>query len=225
MTDPHQRLRYALDALDTAFAPLVDQPFAAGGCGHCYPEDDLAVLAGPPHLVPEDLVASVAARSAGHWDDFPTLYRRLTPRIVRLLVTGRLHVDHGLVASRLVAARWRDWPGPEREALEEVWRGWWRATLHEYPGPVTDVLETVAVSGGTLGPWLTVWADTRTESADRHLRDAVDGWLFEEQLADLRLGFYTELPASPELLPWLLSLEAGRLGAARLGEVERIAHR
>ncbi|MFJ8039162.1 hypothetical protein ACIRBX_01450 [Kitasatospora sp. NPDC096147] len=81
----------------------------------------------------------------------------------------------------------------------------------------------VAVSTGVLAPWLTVWAGTRTEAADRHLADAVDDWTFESELTDLRLGFYDELEASAELLPWLLSLGAARIGVTRFPEVERIA--
>ncbi|MGW0731178.1 hypothetical protein [Streptomyces sp. NPDC002851] len=226
MTHPNRQLQDALDALDDAFAPLTEQSFAVGGCTYCYGHADLEALAGPVHRVPDELIPSVAAQSTDHWDDFPALYRRMTPRIVRLLVTGRQHIDHGLVASRLLAADWRDWTVPEREALEEVWHTWWRSALREYPGtgPVTEVLETVSVSTGTLSPWLAVWAGTRTNAADRHLCDALDDWLFERRLADLHLGFYDELHATPELLPWLLSLEEGRIGAAHLVEVERIAY-
>jgi hypothetical protein len=73
-------------------------------------------------------------------------------------------------------------------------------------------------------PWLAVWAETRCEAADRHLADAIDGWLFEGELADLQLGFYDELHASPQLVTWPLSLEGGRIGAAHLFAVERIAY-
>ncbi|MFB7473594.1 hypothetical protein [Kitasatospora sp. NPDC056184] len=226
MTTPSQHLQTALDALDAAFAPLSETPFTVGGCTSCYTGADLEALAGPVHGVPDELVPSVAAEVADHWDDFAALYRRMTPRIVRLLVTGRLHVDHGLVASRLLAAGWQDWPAPERRALERVWGAWWRSTLHAYPAvdSVTAVLEAVSVSTGSLAPWLAVWAGTRTEAADRHLDDALDEWLVEWGIADLRLGFYDELPAGPELVSWLLSLEAGRIGAAQLFEVERIAY-
>jgi hypothetical protein len=44
------------------------------------------------------------------------------------------------------------------------------------------------------------------------------------QLADLLLGFYDELHATPELLPWLLSLRGNRIDAARILAVESIAH-
>lgn len=224
VTDPRQRLRDALNALDAAFAPLSERPLTVGGCTHCYAQADLDALGGPVDRVPEDLIPHVAAESIDHWDDFPALYRRMTPRIVRVLVTGRLHVDHGLIASRLLAADWRGWVPLEQEALEKVWCAWWRSALDEYPAtdPITSVLETISVSTGTLGPWLDIWAETRTEAADNHLRDAVHRWLLGGELADLYLGFYDELHATPELLPWLRNTAEGRIGAAQFSEVERI---
>ncbi|MFK4066900.1 hypothetical protein [Streptomyces sp. NPDC029674] len=227
ITDPHQRLQNALDTLDATFAPLSDLPFTVGGCTYCYAESDLQVLAGPVHLVPEDLIPHVAHEATNHWDDFPGLYRRLTPRIVRALTEGRLL--HDMVASRYLAAGWRDWPASERAALEEVWQAWWRSALHMHPGTtartttrIIDVLETLAVTTGTLKPWLAVWAETRTDAADRHLEDALDTWLIEDDIADLQLGFYDEVYAAPELLRWLCSLERGRVGATQLREIERI---
>ncbi|WP_093860033.1 hypothetical protein [Streptomyces sp. TLI_053] len=131
-----------------------------------------------------------------------------------------------MIASRLLAAGWRDWAPAQQQALEEVWDAWWRSTLHEYPGHegATDVLETVAVSTGSLSPWLAVWAGTRTGAADRHFDDALDHWLAPPGLADLRLGFRDELHAGPELLDWLISLEESRIGAAQLFEIERLAY-
>jgi hypothetical protein len=224
VTDPRHQLQAALNALDAAFAPLSERPFTVGGCTHCYAQADLDALAGPVDRVPEDLIPHVAAEVIDHWDDFPALYRRMTPRIVRLLATGRLHVDHGLVASRLLAAGWRDWAPAEQEALERAWHAWWRAALHRYPAPspVTSVLETISVSTDTLAPWLDIWASTRTDAADKHLRDAVDRWLRRGQLADLHLGFYDELHATPELVPWLRTTAQGRIGAAQYAEVQRL---
>ncbi|MEV0191299.1 hypothetical protein AB0I39_22495 [Kitasatospora purpeofusca] len=226
MTTPSRQLLIALDALDAAFAPLSAAPIAVGGCTHCYTDAELETLAGAAHRVTDDLVGSVAIEVPDHWDDFAALYRRTTPRIVRLLTGGRLHSSGGPVASRLLAAGCRDWTPPERQALEQVWDAWWRSTLHEYPGTdrATDVLETIAVCTGSLSPWLAVWAGTRTGAADRHLDDALDGWLAVQGLADLRLGFRGELLAGPELVTWLLSLDEGRIGAAQLFEVERIAY-
>ncbi|MCC3775745.1 hypothetical protein [Streptomyces sp. UNOB3_S3] len=224
MTDPHQQLQDALDSLDAAFAPRAELPVAVGGCTYCYSEADLEALAGPLHEIQEDLISHVSIQTPDHWEDFPGLYRKLTPRIVRLLIADEL--IHNMVASRFLAAGWRDWTTPERAALDNVWHTWWRSFLHTHPstGNVTDVLETLAVTAGTLAPWLTTWARTRTETADLHLSDALDWWLFEGKLADLHLGCYDEVHATPELLPWLLSLEDGRIGAAQLMEVERISY-
>ncbi|MCC3768891.1 hypothetical protein [Streptomyces sp. UNOC14_S4] len=225
MTDPHQRLQDALDALDTAFAPFIAQPFTPGGCTYCYTEEDFAALAGHPDQVPEDLVGLVAFEGSDHWDDFHSQYRRMTPRIVRLMVTGeQVGPDHSMVASRLVTAEWRDWPRPEREALEAVWHAWWRKILHEHPGTesVFEALEVISMCMGTLEPWLTIWAGTRTEAADRHLFDMLEGWLFEWDLAFLEFGFYNELDAASELVPWLLSLEEGRIDPLQLAEFERM---
>ncbi|MFB7383320.1 hypothetical protein ACFC6U_39135 [Kitasatospora purpeofusca] len=226
MPNPSPQLLIALDALDAAFAPACESPISVGGCTHCYTGAELEALAGPAHQVPDDLAGSVATEVPDHWDDFAALYRRTTPRIVRLMTTGRLHGGYGLVASRLLAAGYRDWTPPERQTLEQVWDAWWRSVLHEPPGTdrATEVLETISVCTGTLSPWLAVWAGTRTGAADRHLDDALDEWLAVQGLGDLRLGFYGELSAGPELVTWLLSLEEGRIGAAQLFEIERIAY-
>jgi hypothetical protein len=214
----------ALDALDAAFIRSSDTSFAVGGCTQCYSQADLDALCGPVDLVPEDLIPHVAAEVPDHWDDFPALYRRMAPRIVHRLVTGRLHVDHGLIASRLLAADWRTWAPIEQEALERTWHAWWRSTLDGYPGaePIMSVLETISVSTGTLLPWLHIWSKTQTEAADKHLRDAVQRWLVRGELADLYLGFYDELHAAPELLPWLRTTSEGRIDAAQFSELERI---
>ncbi|KUL46022.1 hypothetical protein ADL22_10915 [Streptomyces sp. NRRL F-4489] len=224
MTDPRQQLQDAWDALDAAFAPLAESAVSpVGGCTFCYAESDLATLTGPVAEVAEELIPRVAHEVPSHWDDFHGLYRRLMPRILRRLVADDL--DHSLVASRLIAADWRAWPAPERSALEGFWVAWWRSFLHTYPGVghVTDVLEILSATAGAPGPWLALWAETRTEAADQHLNDAINDWLIEDELADLHFGFYGEVHATPELLPWLLRLEANRVGADQLGEIERIA--
>ncbi|WP_406510481.1 hypothetical protein [Streptomyces sp. NBC_00212] len=219
MIDPQQRFHDSLDVLDAAFAPLSEPSVPVGGCTHCYTDADLEALAGPVHQVPDELIFSVAHETPDHWDDFPGLYRRLTPRIVRLLTAGRF--DHAMIASRLLAAGWGAWPAPERIAVERVRHAWWRSALHAHPstGHITHVLETLSVTAGTLAPWLAAWAETRTEASDLHLSDALDHWLCEGELADLRLGFYDELHATPELLPWLLPLEVGCIGAVHAGGV------
>ncbi|MFB6890271.1 hypothetical protein ACFCX4_13245 [Kitasatospora sp. NPDC056327] len=225
-TGPDPTLRSALDALDAALAPFTERPHPQRGCTHCYSPADLAALGGPASAVPDELVRSVADEDPDHWDGFQALYRRMTPRILRLLTTGRLHADPAVVAARLLAAGLPGRAAPERAAVAAVWSAWWHSTLRTHPADhhVTEVLEAVAAATGTLTPWLAVWTGTRTEAADLHLADALDRWLPGDGLADLRLGPHGGLHATPVLLPWLLSLDEGRIGAAQLFETERIAY-
>jgi len=85
------------------------------------------------------------------------------------------------------------------------------------------VLTVVTVATGGIAPWLATWAGTRTPDARAHLADLVDDVLFDYQISDLHLGFYNEYAATDELLPWLLSLEPGRLGAAHAEELIQVA--
>ncbi|MFJ4814623.1 hypothetical protein [Streptomyces sp. NPDC088801] len=218
MSRHRQQLATALDALDRAFAS--EGPFAVTGCTHCYGDQDLAALSGPLDLIADDLLSAVAAEVPSHWDDFPRLYRRLAPRIVRLAVTGRLHVDENLIASRLVAAGWTTWDAPLTSALHEVWAAWWQAALHARPGPVSirEILSLITVATGALRPWLDIWTDTRTETADTQLAELVDDVLVEYEITELRMGFYDEYDASAELLSWLLTEVRDRADDARLDE-------
>ncbi|MER5862241.1 hypothetical protein [Kitasatospora sp. NPDC002040] len=211
MTDHQQRLASALDALGAALAP--DRLFELVGCTYCYDEDDRRLLAGPPDRVPSRLLASVVMRTPSHWEDFPGLFRRMAPAIVRAVIGNELHVDGAWVATRLVEADWQAWPLPARAALTEVWQAWLEQTLHRFPAPVpvAEVLELLAVSTGTLQPWLDLLAATRTRAAEQHLADLLEEWLVLRSPADLRLGFWAEFDAAPELLSWLHGLDRSRL--------------
>lgn len=213
-----EQLMTVLDALDRTFAS--EEPFLVTGCTYCYAEQDLAELSGPLHLIPDDLVSSVAAEVPDHWDDFPRLYRRLVPRIIRPLVTGQLHVDEELIASRLVQAGWTTWDAPLTEALRDVWSAWWQSTLHTHPSPVParEALSLITVATNSLRPWLNVWTATHTPAADTHLADLVDDVMFEFGITDLRMGFYGEYHATAELLGWLLTDVRDRVTDARLDD-------
>ncbi|MEV0241708.1 hypothetical protein AB0I06_17510 [Streptomyces sp. NPDC050674] len=219
-----RQLITALDALDRAFAS--EEPFPVSGCTYCYADQDLLELSGPLGLISDDLVSAVAAEVPDHWDDFPRLYRRLTPRIIRAVVTDRLHVDEDLVASRLVQAQWTTWNEPLTRALGEVWSAWWRTTLHIHPGPVSirKVLSLVTVATGTLRPWLDTWTAIRTPAADAQLADLIDDVMVEYEITDLRMGFYDEYRASPELLDWLLTDARTRTDDIRLDDPYLLEH-
>ncbi|MEW2611245.1 hypothetical protein AB0937_13750 [Streptomyces sp. NPDC047880] len=224
MSSHQQQLMTALDALDRVIA--TEGPFPVSGCTYCYGAEDLAELSGPLDRISGDLVSAVAAEVPSHWDDFPRLYRRLAPRIVRSAVTGRLHVDENLIASRLLAAGWTTWEAPLAQALRDVWNAWWAATLHTSPSPVSvrATLSLITVATGTLRPWLDIWTTTRTPAADAQLADFIDDVLVEYEITDLHMGFYDEYDASTELLSWLLTDVHDRAADARLDEPYLLEH-
>ncbi|GLW57661.1 hypothetical protein [Kitasatospora phosalacinea] len=219
MTTAQQRLHHALDALARTArpGPVVD------GCGHCYTDGQLAALSGPPDLVPDRLLHSVAAKGPDHWGDFPTLYRRLAPRILRQLTTGTLHVDGPLVAARLVAADWSGWQ--HAELVREVLDAWWSATLASHCANASEALETVAVATGAVTPWLAAWTEARTPTAERHLIRTVGDWLHSARLPDLRLGFYRELPVGPEVADWIAALPPHLLDEEHRYWLDLVYHR
>ncbi|MFB7287028.1 hypothetical protein [Actinacidiphila glaucinigra] len=221
MPRPHS-LPAALDALDRAFAS--EEPFPVTGCLYCYGAQDLARLSGPLHRISQDLLSSVAGETPDHWDDFPRLYRRLVPRIVRPLVAGRLHIDEELIASRLVQAGWTTWDAPLAQALRDVWDTWWQTTLrtHRGPVPIRRTLAVVTVATGRLRPWLEVWTGIRTTAADARLADLIDDVLFEAEFTDLSMGFYDEYHATAELVDWLLTDVRDRVADARPDALYRI---
>ncbi|MFD8378169.1 hypothetical protein ACFV2X_06265 [Streptomyces sp. NPDC059679] len=224
MSYSHHQLMTALDALDRAFAG--EEPFPVQGCTFCYGEQHLAELSGPLHLISDGMVTSVAMKTPSHWDDFPRLFRRLTPRIIRPVVTGQFHVDENLIASRLLEAGWTTWDEPLADALRDVWSAWWPATLHTHPSPVPirETLSLITVATNTLRPWLDMWTATRTPAADAHLADLIDDVMFEFEITDLRMGFHDEYHATAELLDWLLTDTRDRVADARLDDPYLLAH-
>ncbi|MGJ5891633.1 hypothetical protein ACSCBZ_06800 [Streptomyces niveiscabiei] len=216
---PQQELRSVLDALDEAFAG--EEAFRVEGCTYCYAERDFVELSGAVELIPEDLVSAVSSEVADHWADFPRLYRRLTPRILRGVVTGRLHTDTELIATRLLEASWAAWDPPLVAAVREVWVAWWRATLATHPGAARPrkVLALVTAATGELRPWLDAWTATRTPAADAQLADFVHDVLFEYEVTDLHMGFHDEYHATPELLDWLLNDVRERADDSRLDDL------
>ncbi|SCE39267.1 hypothetical protein GA0115236_15275 [Streptomyces sp. IgraMP-1] len=224
MDPAQQQLSAALDALDLAFVD--EEPFTAGGCTYCYGEENFAELSGPPHLVSEDMVSAVAFEVPDHWDDFPRLYRRLTPRILRAAATDTLHVDVEVIPSRLLRAAWTTWPPAQAAALRDFWPTWWRATLHTHPdaAPISarEVLSVITVATGTLRPWLDIWTSIWTASADAHLAEFVDDVLVESEITDLEMGFYDEYHATAELMDWLLTDIRDRVHEPRLDDPDHL---
>ncbi len=148
MTTAQQRLHHALDALDRAGTARPGPP--VHGCEHCWTAEEFTLLAGPPALLPDRLLQSAAAKSADLWDDFPALYRRLTPVVLRKLTTGLSLVEGWVVATRL--RTWADTATPTTDRhLADAADGWvYEGALAELRFGLHGELEV----GAELTEWL-----------------------------------------------------------------------
>lgn len=183
-------------------------------CSFCYSEGDAAALAGPLDAVPGDLVSAVASEVPDHWDDFVNLYRKLTPRIMALLVYGDLHIDIQLIAHRFFEAGcWYTWPDDERDAMLAVCRAWWQATLTSYPRQpeAYEVLSFLVTTPVPLATWLEVWNSQPPGPADLHAHDLCRWWAPELLGAELMLGWSETIDVTADLKRWILTDAKPRL--------------
>ncbi|NJA60354.1 hypothetical protein [Streptomyces sp. NEAU-H3] len=200
----------ALDALDAAFAAEPALPVT--GCAYCWGEEYFAELSGPLDALSEETILGVAMEVSDHWNDFPRLYRRLTPLLVRRAVLGGEHgVPADVVASRLREAGCLEWAPGLTDALRAVGAAWWRAVLHgEVRGAggnpdAGEALGVLTVASGTVRPWLGIWAATRTPYADALLAEYIAQLPYS--VGDLGDGWWDGDPRHDprrEVAAWLL---------------------
>lgn len=137
------------------------------GCSFCYPEPDLAVLAGDPDSVPEHLVRSIASEAHDHWssEQWQFLCRRFAPRLVSLVRADA--IDVGLTL-RIFGPSYADlasWPDDERRATEDALGAVLVHALEHWPAhDLVALLGGLASAHDDLGPWL-VRLDTATGPA------------------------------------------------------------
>ena len=194
---------------------LVDaQASADDGCGYCFDEADLEALSGPIDRIPERLLSKVAAKHPSHWGDFASLYRKLTPRIVSLLVYGDLHIDVDLIADRFFASGcWYMWADDERDAMLAVCEAWWDDTLRSYPRQpwAYEVLGFLVTTPVPLTTWLAALDAQPPGPADLHARDLCQ-WSLPELLAgDLTVGWASKIDITAEVTRWVLESARPRL--------------
>ncbi len=209
--ESHQALRAALERLAALTAR--EQLTEASGCTHCVPPEEQAVLSGPAEAVPDDLVSYVAGDAASMWDDFPSLYRRLSPRILGMLADGSLHVSESQVGTNLAQAGWESWPGGVAQAVREVLDALWLAVLSAPPGTpsVDEVLRLLVGATGTVTPWLAVWAGLRSPAADLHLADLFEDWFGDLYHGGLVLDSLRDQDFTAEVAAWFLAQGPDRL--------------
>ncbi|MEU5421622.1 hypothetical protein ACH4UT_05295 [Streptomyces sp. NPDC020799] len=192
---------------------------------HWGSREELALLKIPDVVLDPDLLHRTW--SVPDWQDHAAVMRRVLPQLTEALARGEaLHTEQ--VGLSLKRAGWHDWPEEQSAAVSEFLRAWWDHVLGTASQPAPDVFEICVTASGTVTPWLAAWESRRSPVADRHLLDAVEGWVYE--LEGDRLPFHwwyfydNEAAVVGELNAWLASHAPARVVAqgAPLALVERV---
>lgn len=192
---PHDQLAAARVELDRAFAPWQERIDPVEGCDHCFGPEHLELLAGPVSEIPEWLFSRALSKWSGTLSKNVLLWRRLTPRVLRSLTGGTLHIDESFMARQFLTAEWRAWPEEERRAVAAVCDAWWAVTLSSDREPHAAVaLEFLAPMTSEIDSWLEIWSNTTGPGADSQLIDLWATWRRELTSGDLDLSFSGELP-------------------------------
>jgi hypothetical protein len=160
------RLDAALNAVVEAFA-MESGVGHIDGCARCFDDDELAILDGDTDLVPDSLVCRFAQKDTYHWEpeQYQQLWRRLAPRIIRLLVSPEPGTDPGLLLRGLGPARagFSDWPASQRSAMINVLGAALDVALTDgrTPHDVLDLLGAASQVDEDVTPW-TARIDTLT---------------------------------------------------------------
>lgn len=179
-----RRLDVAMRAVDAAFA---DEPNVGSvdGCTYCYPESDLALLGGDPRLVPDPLLREFAEEVQDHWTEqqYGPLWRRLAPRIIRLLVVNEPGIDVGRLLRGLgpYGAGFHGWPAPQRSAILDVLGAALDFALVDGrpPADVVDLLGAVSHLDHDPAPWTDRLDSLTGNNADAGLIRVACYWTVE----------------------------------------------
>jgi hypothetical protein len=182
--DVRLRLDNALHAVDEAFA---DEPDVGPvrGCTYCYRESELALLGGEPRLVPDSLVREFAEEVLDHWEEqqYGLLWRRLAPRIIRLLVSNEPGIDVGRLLRGLGphGAGFHGWPAQQRSAILDALGAALDSALIDGrpPADVVDLLGAVSHVDHDSTPWTDRLDSLTGPYADAGLVRAVCYWAIE----------------------------------------------
>ncbi|MEV0649710.1 hypothetical protein AB0I28_31085 [Phytomonospora sp. NPDC050363] len=149
----------ALDRLDLVFTDPPPLPEPVRGCGYCWRDGELAALGLPPGKVPEEILRQFVDEVVDHLDfddQYPILWRRLAPRILRRIAAGehRWSTRYGIKLGEY-GAKLSTWPAPEREAVVDVLHALLAEHAGRYPhGGFSDVLDGLINASGEAASWL-----------------------------------------------------------------------
>jgi hypothetical protein len=200
-----------LDQLDSAFGPRAGRTQPIEGCLHCFTPSALDVLSGPVDCIDGADLVRALSKWGGTLDASVAWMRWVAPRLLRGVVEGT-QADGELVAARLHAAGWAEWPDPEHQAVEALCVAWWRAVLSggiDGASAVTALSFLVPLTGAVV-PWLEIWSATPGRFADQQAGELWREWGYPVLDDELRVAIYAEGPnIAPDLAAWF------RRGGAR----------
>ncbi|MER5424330.1 hypothetical protein [Streptosporangium roseum] len=181
-----------LDEVDRVFAAVPPLDREVGGCAHCHAEEDLRLLGGDPAAMSDELVGSFMRKVVDHWDgdQYPLLWRRLMPRVLRYLASAAPGGDPAGELRGLASygAGFTGWPAHERAAAEQAFAALLAAALTDgRPAErVAELVEGLAHATEDLRPWLDRLAGLPGHEADAGLVRLACHWstalLWEEDL-------------------------------------------
>ncbi|MFI6829054.1 hypothetical protein ACIBG5_18250 [Kribbella sp. NPDC050241] len=190
-------------------------------CGFCYSEADAKALAGPVDRFPQSLLTSVAMEVPDHFDDYANLYRKVTPRVMALMVRDELHVDENLIAKRIAEVGcWSTWADDERDAMLSVCQAWWEDTLTTHPRQPEAhvVLGFLATTSVPVTHWFELWNALPPGAADLQAVDLCRRWVLQLP-GDVKVGYSEDIDITADLRQWMFTDARPRLVRAEATDV------
>ncbi|MEU8132376.1 hypothetical protein [Streptodolium elevatio] len=179
------------------------------GCGHCFDERELLLLATPDAQLTRDL-AMRAAWKAHQFDDAHGLMRRVLPSLAAAIVDREY--DMGRALRGLAQARFHTWPRSMAAPVLDLLDTWFLTTLRAPGTGAHLVLEACAAAGDGVGRWLAMWEREKTPVADAHLAQATWWWAGDCAPPSIDWLLAPE-DVVPELCAWLAGYAAERMAA------------
>jgi hypothetical protein len=143
-------------------------------------------------------------------------YKHFLPRILELSLNSQPDAGYSaaVIASKLNACRWRDWPTDEVASVERFFAAGWPLILGDTSHDASEWLAAQAIAGIDISPALRVWQSSRVSSAWVHLANLINSnsRTFDET-GSLTSGYWDQAnPASSGAVSlWLKTpdIEAG----------------
>jgi hypothetical protein len=194
--DPSAALGAAVATLYSVFARYGLESHVEG-CPCCvHDEDQVLIRSRPLRELTDDDLDKYARKAMTTWGDADD-FRHFLPRLLEL-ATGDPSVEVEILLSKLLAARWWEWPQPEQDAVESVlWLGWNVGLTRDPSEFDADAwLCGARIAGVDISRYVEAWRTSTAPTAIDHL---VEFLLFNRNLlttGELSNAFYSSTAAN-----------------------------